>query len=76
MEGIVRKNSAILFNVLPNVNNCISIFFMPDKIPAHYDAQGEKTRWGSKYEAFISTVVLCYWIFFIGNAGYEENGKM
>ncbi|WP_088036375.1 DUF1648 domain-containing protein [Evansella clarkii] len=30
---------------------------LPEEVPAHYNAAGEVTRWGSKYELFILPIV-------------------
>lgn len=38
---------------LPLAAVLIALHFLPDQIPAHYDFDGQVTRWGSKYEALI-----------------------
>lgn len=38
---------------LPLAGVLIALHFLPDQIPAHYDFDGQVTRWGSKYEALI-----------------------
>lgn len=38
---------------LPLFVTAIALPFFPDKIPAHYNAAGDITRWGSKYEHLI-----------------------
>lgn len=35
-----------------------AVQFMPDRMPAHYNFQGEIDRWGSKYENFIMPVII------------------
>ena len=45
----------------------IAIQFLPDQIPAHYNALGEIDRWGSKYEEFVLAVTfsLSGWILWL-----------
>lgn len=45
----------------------VAIQFLPDQIPAHYNALGEIDRWGSKYEELILAVVfsLSGWIMWL-----------
>ena len=38
---------------LPLTAVLIALPFLPDRIPAHYDFDGQVTRWGSKYETLI-----------------------
>ena len=38
---------------LPLAVTVISLFFLPDRIPAHYGSDNQVTRWGSKYETLI-----------------------
>lgn len=41
--------------------------FLPDSIPAHYNAMGQVNRWGSKYETLIFPVlILPYGAFYLG----------
>ena len=42
-----------LLTFVPMAVCVIALFFLPDKIPAHYNAAGEVDRWGSKYEMLI-----------------------
>ena len=39
--------------ILPMIITAIVLQFMPDMVPAHYDANGVVDRWGTKYEQFI-----------------------
>lgn len=39
--------------ILPFLVTIVFWFFLPDSIPAHYNALGEIDRWGSKYEMII-----------------------
>ena len=50
------KNKKILYIFLislPLLITLIALNFLPEQIPAHYGANGEVTRWGSKYESLI-----------------------
>lgn len=38
---------------LPIIITAVTMIFMPDRIPAHYNGNGQIDRWGSKYESFI-----------------------
>ena len=38
---------------------------LPDSIPAHYDAAGQVTRWGSKYEVLIFPVFIVLFALFM-----------
>ena len=41
------------FSILPLLVTAILMPFYPEFIPGHYDAAGEITRWGSKFESFV-----------------------
>lgn len=50
----------IIFNILmalPLVVIIFSLFFLPARIPAHYDEQFVVNRWGSKYELLVLGIV-------------------
>lgn len=51
----MKKNKSIYFILmfLPIITAIIALFFLPPKIPAHYNATGAVTRFGSKYETLI-----------------------
>ncbi|MEK4628339.1 MAG: DUF1648 domain-containing protein [Solibacillus sp.] len=38
---------------------------LPEQVPAHYGANGEVDRWGSKYELFILPVIATFMQFFL-----------
>lgn len=38
---------------LPIIYTTVSLFFLPDTIPAHYNGANEVDRWGSKYEILL-----------------------
>lgn len=42
-----------LLTFVPMAVCIIALFFLPDEIPAHYNAAGEVDRWGSKYETLL-----------------------
>lgn len=48
-----KKKIVICLMLLPLLITLISLQFLPDQIPAHYDINNQVTRWGSKYETLI-----------------------
>lgn len=66
-EGKRMKKKTILFwmlTFLPLLVVGISLFFLPEQIPAHYGISGEVNRWGSKFETLLfPTVSLLLGIF-------------
>lgn len=77
------KNKKIIYfglMFLPLLITLIALPFMPEKIPAHYDFEGQITRWGSKYEALIYpgfTLLMGYYFLAMSKIAskQEENGK-
>ena len=69
MEKRERAASWLLLflSVAPFLIAFASIQFLPDQIPAHYNAAGEIDRWGSKYEQLILAVFfsLSGWIIWL-----------
>lgn len=54
--------------------------FLPEQIPAHYGADNQVTRWGSKYESLIypvTTLLMGYFLLFMAKlaAKQEKDGK-
>jgi uncharacterized membrane protein len=45
-------------SLLPSAITLIAIYFMDDKVPMHYDLNGNIDRWGSKYENLIFPVII------------------
>ena len=43
--------------LLPLVATIAALFFLPDRIPAHYGFDGTVDRWGSKYETLVFPVL-------------------
>ncbi|WP_255883371.1 MULTISPECIES: SdpI family protein [unclassified Ruminococcus] len=48
-----KRITYIIFMLLPLAVCGISLFFLPDNIPAHYGSEMTADRWGSKYESLI-----------------------
>lgn len=56
----MKDKKEIVFNILmflPMVVVIISLFYLPDSIPAHYGDGFAVDRWGSKYETLIYGVI-------------------
>lgn len=55
----MKKQNKLFFVLmfLPVIVVIISLLFLPDTVPMHYNMSGEVDRWGSKYEMFIFPVV-------------------
>ena len=49
----VKKVIFFFFVFLPLPAVLISLQFLPEQIPAHFDLSGQVTRWGSKYETLL-----------------------
>ena len=73
------KNKKILYIFLislPLLITLIALNFLPEQIPAHYGANGEVTRWGSKYESLIVPFISIFFggiMFIITQARSEEH---
>lgn len=52
-----HKKTYYILMFLPLVITVIALFFLPEQIPAHFGANNEVTRWGSKYEALLCPVL-------------------
>lgn len=66
--------------VLPLLLVGLSLPFLPDQIPAHYNLDNEVTRWGSKYETLLfPTIAISIGFLMLALAKYsskhQENGK-
>lgn len=48
-----RKMILYILMLLPLVVTAAALPFLPDEIPAHYGADNQVTRWGSKYETLV-----------------------
>ena len=51
------KKAYYFMMFFPLILTVIALFFLPDQIPAHYGADNQVTRWGSKYEALLLPLV-------------------
>ncbi|MBM7616135.1 SdpI family protein [Alkaliphilus hydrothermalis] len=51
--------------VLPLVVTLVAMPLFPEKVPMHYNAAGEITRWGSKYEQLIFPVIILAMAFLV-----------
>ena len=52
------KKLITALSFLPLIGTAVSIQFMPEKVPMHYDLSGNIDRWGSKYELLIIPVII------------------
>ena len=57
MRKIIWGLMALMF-----ITTAVALQFVPDIIPAHYDATGEITRWGSKNELFILPAMTLFFV--------------
>ena len=49
----VQKITFWILSFLPLLVTGITLFFLPEQIPAHYNLNNQADRWGSKYESLI-----------------------
>lgn len=64
----MKLKSKILFILAfaPVIITAVSLIFMKDIVPAHYNMYGEVDRWGSKYENFIfPALIIAFYLFWI-----------
>ncbi len=52
------KKMMWIISMISLVGTIIGLGFMPEKIPMHYDMEGNIDRWGSKYESLIFPVLI------------------
>lgn len=52
----LKKTILYILMLLSLAVTGVSLFFLPEQIPAHYNFSGEVDRWGSKYETLIFPV--------------------
>lgn len=60
------KRSLLIVSIVPIIISAISVVFLEDSIPMHYNSDGVVNRMGSKYEIFIYPVL----ILLLGVIGY------
>ena len=77
------KTTICLLMLLSVVTTAVMLQFMPDTVPAHYNAAGEVDRMGSKYESFIfpaATVLMGLFFLlmnrFVSGYGNEKDRKI
>lgn len=72
------KKIFFIFMVIPLIINSVSLLFLPDKIPTHYNFKGQVDRWGSKYEslilAFIILILGFLFLFISKKTGKNKGG--
>lgn len=69
-----KNKILIALTVLPLIITAVVLKFMPERIPAHYDAAGNIDRWGSKYESFVLPgIIILMTLFWFGIIKYYEN---
>lgn len=64
----MKSKNKVLFIIsfAPVIITAISLFFMKDIVPMHYNINGDVDRWGSKYENFIfPAVTIAFYLFWI-----------
>lgn len=63
----MKKNKVFFYFLMffPLVITVCALFFLPDKIPAHYGFDGQVDRWGSKYETLIFPAITIVFGFFM-----------
>ncbi len=58
-----------IISIIPLIITGITLQFMPDSVPMHYDISGQIDRWGSKYENMIFPIFIIllalFWQIFI-----------
>lgn len=47
-----------IISLVPLIGTLVTLRFLPDTIPVHYDFSGNINRWGSKYEALVFPVLI------------------
>lgn len=57
MKNVMRKLMWII-SLVPLVITAVMLGILPDKVPMHYNAEGEIDRWGSKYENLIFPLII------------------
>lgn len=72
-----NKKLMLLLAVLPYIIVIISLSFLPNQVPMHYNFAGELTRYGSKYESLImpifSIIIYLYFKYQIKNKYQDKN---
>lgn len=56
----MTKTKSVIYTILtglPLVATVVSLFFMPETVPVHFDINNQVDRWGSKYELLLLPIV-------------------
>lgn len=62
-----------IFSALSFAITMVSMRFLPEEVPMHYDFRGNIDRYGSKYELFIFPVIMLFFtLFFLGFISYHK----
>ncbi|HIT66969.1 MAG TPA: DUF1648 domain-containing protein [Candidatus Merdisoma merdipullorum] len=66
-----KKTVYLILMLLPLAFTLIALPFLPAQIPAHYGADNQVTRWGSKYEVLIFPAIsLLFGLFMLAMGKY------
>ena len=60
-------------SLLPLLVVCILFSSLPEKIPMHYNFNGEINRWGTKYESFILPIITIIFAFIFQLLKFTKN---
>lgn len=66
--AIKSKNQLIpigILTVVPLIADFICTFFLPDRIPMHYNVKNVVDRWGSKYEIMLIPAIIILYTFIL-----------
>ena len=72
------ENLFTVLMYLPLAMALIALPFLPERIPAHYDAAGLVTRWGSRFEVLIllpCVILFGFFLRFMANITGDLEGK-
>ncbi|MBE5939327.1 MAG: DUF1648 domain-containing protein [Lachnospiraceae bacterium] len=59
LEVAVMKSKILwIVSTIPLLVTLVILRFLPDKLPAHYDINGNIDRWGSKYEELLFPITI------------------
>ncbi len=73
-----KKIIFLILMFLPLLMVVVSLQFLPNQIPAHFGADGQVDRWGSKYETFIfpiSTIVMGLIMLVVAKISSKQEGS-
>ena len=73
-----KKILYVILMFLPLLVVMTALPFLPEQIPAHYDFEGQVTRWGSKYETLIFpalTLVFGAFMLFMAKIAAKQEGE-